>query len=436
MKKSPRQAAAEALLLVNQEGGYSNVVFNNKIKSSGLSGKDSAFAGALFYGTLERQLTLDHVIAKYSKLPMKRMSPAVREILRISLYQLLYLSSVPESAAVNEGVKLARAMGVTSASGFINGVLRSFLRDGKAIPPVKGGKVQQLSVAYSCPQWLVEKLLANYNEEDVLSLLDHSLGRPELYARVNVTKTSLETLTAQLQEQGVLAQKDPDLENCLILSSTASIEALPAFEQGMFHIQDKSSQLCAKMVDAKPGHKVVDVCSAPGSKAFTIAQGMDSQGQVIACDIYEEKVKKIKEGAARLGLTIVYPMKNDAVQYNSQLQGADRVLCDVPCSGLGIISRKPEIKYKKPEELSGLPQIQGDILKTSSQYLKTGGRLVYSTCTVVPEENQLVVEQFLHSHPEFEPEYLPEHTNGWYTTLFPNQKKTDGFFIATIKKIR
>lgn len=435
MKKSPRQAAVEALILVNEEGGYSNVVFNNIIKSSGLSGKDSAFAGVLFYGALERQLTLDHVLQKYSKQPIKKLSPAVREILRLSLYQLLYLNSVPESAAVNEGVKLARILRVSSAAGFVNGVLRSFLRDGKVIPPVQGGEPRQLSVAYSCPEWIIQKLLATYPKADVLSLLERSLGRPELYARVNTTKITADELLEQLWLQGISAQKDGDLENCLVFSSLSSIEALPAFQQGLLYIQDKSSQICAQMVGAQLGETVLDVCSAPGSKAFTIAQAMAGRGRLIACDIYDEKVKKIAQGAQRLGLTIIEPLKNDGGQYNQNLPKADRILCDVPCSGLGIISRKPEIKYKKPEELAGLPKVQLEILQTSAKYLKPGGRLVYSTCTVLPEENQQVVEQFLQENKNFAPETLPQHNGGWHTTLFPNQRKTDGFFIATIKRL-
>lgn len=361
----------------------------------------------------------------------------VREILRISLYQLLYLENIPDSAAVNEGVKLTRAMKVTSASGFVNGVLRSFLRDGKQIPPVKkGGLSAQWQVEYSCPSRMIDRLLKSCTKEQVQSLLEHSIGKPVLFARVNTTKTTAEQLCARLKEEGVEVTVEEDLENCLRLSNTASLEKLTFFREGLFHIQDKSSQLCAKFADTQPGQRVLDVCSAPGSKSFTMAQNMNNQGLVISCDIYPEKVKKIQEGAERLGLNVIEPTVNDALVFRPELGLFDRVLCDVPCSGVGIIGRKPEIKYKDPKEFEGLPPIQADILETSCQYVKEGGLLTYSTCTVLKEENQQVVTEFLSRHSEFEPAVSPNHADGWYSALFPNMKGSDGFFIATMRKIR
>lgn len=437
MAKQARQTAVEALLQIDEEGGYSNVVFHNLVKRNQLSAQDTALTGALVYGTLERRLTLDHIIKAYSKTPIRKLTPAVREILRISLYQLLYLEQIPDSAAVNEGVKLTRVMRASSASGFVNGVLRSFLRDHKAIPPVKDkGIVKQWQVRYSCPADLIERLLKSCTEEQVESLLKHSLGRPTLYARVNTTKTTTEKLCEELQKEGVQAEQEQDLCGCIRLDRTASLEKLSAFGEGLFHIQDKSSQLCAKLTAAQPGQRVLDVCAAPGSKSFTIAEYMENTGEVISCDIYPEKVKKIEEGSKRLGLSIVHPIVNDAAAKRDDLGEFDRVLCDVPCSGLGIIGRKPEIKYKDPKEFEALPAIQKSILEASCRYLKPGGILTYSTCTVLPEENQQVIEDFLTRHPEFEPYEQPEHTQGWYSALFPDMRDTDGFFISTIRKIR
>ena len=437
MAKQARQTAVEVLLQVNEEGGYSNAVFHNMVKRNQLSPQDTALTGALVYGVLERKLTLDHIIGAYSKKPVAKLTPEVREILRISLYQLLYLEHIPDSAAVHEGVKLTRTLRVASASGFVNGVLRSFLRDNKAIPKAKSkGLAQEWQIQYSCPQELIQRLLKSCTKEQVQSLLEHSLGRPELFARVNTTKLTSQELCGLLEQQGVTAEQVQDLENCLSLSHTDSLEKLPAFQQGLFHIQDKSSQLCARLLKAEPEQRVLDVCAAPGSKSFTISEYMENKGQVISCDIYPEKVKKIEEGASRLGLSIIEPRVNDAAVFSEELGSFDRVLCDVPCSGLGIISRKPEIKYKDPKEFAGLPPIQAQILETSARYLKKGGILTYSTCTVLPEENENIVKAFLENHPDFEPYEQPEHTSGWYTALFPNMRGSDGFFIATIRKIR
>ncbi len=440
-----RQSAVQALVKVNYEGGYSNLVLNETLKKSGLSPVDSSFMSRLFYGSLERKLTLDHIIGAYSKKPVGKLTPQVAEILRISLYQLLYLNSVPDSAAVNEAVKLTRQMKVSSASGFVNAVLRSFLRDEKKIPPVKGNRLRKLEVRYSCPQWMIKNLLENYGEESTIAMLEHSLERPPLYARVNTTKVSVTECIEQLLQQGVQAEPDPDLEGCILLSSTSSIEKLKAFEQGLFHVQDKSSQLCAAALDAQKGERVLDACSAPGSKSFTTAQRMQNSGEIISCDVFEEKIKKISDGAQRLGLSIVHARLQDGTVYQPEFGSFDRVLCDVPCSGLGIISRKPEIKYKHPQELKELPQIQSKILNTASRYVKVGGTLVYSTCTLVPEENEKQVDAFLMQHEEFEPCPLPEAVRkaakltdpkAWRVTLFPQMADTDGFFISCMKKVR
>lgn len=444
-KMTARQAATAALMKVNNEGGYSNLVLNEMLKKAQLSLEDNAFAGRLFYGTLERKLTLDHIIGAYSKKPVKNMTPAVAEILRTALYQLLYLDSVPDSAAVNEAVKLTRVMKVSSASGFVNAVLRGFLRDEKRIPAVRGNRIRRMEVQYSCPQWLIRHLIEAYGEQSALSVLEHSLGRPPLYARVNTQKGTAEQCIEQLSKEGVRAEPDRDLKNCILLSATASIERLDAFQQGLFHVQDKSSQLCAEALGAREGERILDCCSAPGSKSFTTAQKMKDRGEIVSCDIFDEKVKKIAEGAQRLGLRCISPQKRDATVFDGQLGQFDRVLCDVPCSGIGIISRKPEIKYKKEQELKELPNIQAKILEQAARYVKVGGRLVYSTCTLLKQENTEVVEEFLSRHREFEPCPLEEtvrtaaevaDNTQWQLTLLPEMADTDGFFIACMKKVR
>ena len=274
-------------------------------------------------------------------------------------------------------------------------------------------------------------------------MLEHSLDRPLLYVRVNTTKVTADQCIQSLEQEGVSARKDSLLPDCLILEGTSSIERLKAFEQGLFHVQDKSSQMCAWTLSPKPGERVLDVCSAPGSKSFTAAELMDNQGEIISCDIFEEKIRKISDGAARLDLSCIHPQMQDGTVYDPQLGLFDRVLCDAPCSGLGIISRKPEIKYKRMQDLQQLPEIQAKILDTASRYVKVGGTLVYSTCTLLPQENDAVVEKFLQEHGEFEPLVLPEQVravgladDAWKVTLLPQMADTDGFFISCMKRVR
>lgn len=443
-----RQAAVQALLKVDGEGGYSNLVLNEQLKKVQLSPEDTAFASRLFYGTLERKLTLDHIIGAYSKKPVHKLTPAVAEILRMSLYQLAFLDSVPDSAAVNEGVKLTRTMKAASASGFVNAVLRAFLRDGKELPPIKGGQLRQWEVRYSCPQWIIRSLQQSYGEQAAIDFLEYSLERPPLYARVNMARGSVEACVKRLQEEGVRVQLDPDLPGCIALEQTASIERLSAFQEGLLHIQDKSSQLCAAALGAKPGERVLDCCAAPGSKSFTAAEWMGDEGEIVSCDIFAEKIKKIKQGAKRLGLSCIRARLQDATAFDPSLGQFDRVLCDAPCSGIGIIGRKPEIKYKQEQDLQDLPQVQAKILDNVSRYVKKGGTLLYSTCTLLERENGAVVQAFLKEHPEFEPAALPEMVQkacgiadkqAWKVILLPHKgqrAQTDGFFIATMKKVR
>ena len=434
--KTARQIAVEALGKVNRSKGYSNIVIDKALEESGLDLRDAAFATALFYGVLERMLTLDHCIGGFSKTPVEKLTPQVREILRISLYQMLYMDSVPDSAAVNEAVNLTRAMGKASASGFVNGVLRAFLRSGKRVPRMAGSRAEQLSIQYSCPAWLVQLWLDSYGEENAKGILETSLGRPPVYIRVNTLKTTAEQLTARLEEEGAVVRPDEEEENCLKVSGTGDVTSLAAFEEGLFHVQDKSSQLCTKALDVRPGMRVLDLCAAPGGKTFTIAQRMKGEGEILAMDLYRARASLIAQGAQRLGIGCITAKEGDASRFNSKLGEFDRVLCDAPCSGLGIIRRKPEIKYKNPEELQEIPEIQNKILSNAANYVKEGGILVYSTCTLNPQENEQVVEKFLQEHPQFRPCRLPQSlgSSGHMVTLLPHERGTDGFFIASMQR--
>ena len=436
--KTARQIAVEALGKVNGSKGYSNIVIDKALEQSGLDLRDAAFATALFYGVLERMLTLDHCIAGFSKTPVEKLTPQVREILRVSLYQILYMDSVPDSAAVNEAVNLTRVFRKESAGGFVNGVLRAFLRSGKRVPRMAGSRADQLSVQYSCPAWLVQLWLDSYGEENTEGILKTSLGRPPVYIRANTLKTTADALSSRLEEEGAVVRRDEMEENCLRVSGTGDVTALPAFPEGLFHVQDKSSQLCVKALDARPGMRVLDICAAPGGKSFTAAQWMHGEGELLAMDLYRARAALVAEGAQRLGICCIAAKEGDASRYNSKLGLFDRVLCDAPCSGLGIIRRKPEIKYKNPEELGEIPQLQYNILSNSANYVKKGGILLYSTCTLNPGENEGVVERFLAEHRDFAPCRLPQSlgSSGHTVTLFPHQGDTDGFFISTMERVR
>lgn len=436
--KNARSIAVLALLKVNNDDGYSNLVLDGYIRENKLLPREAAFSTALFYGVLERKITLDGIISRYSKTPLRKLDPQVREVLRIALYQLLYMDGVPESAAVNESVKLCRELGKSSASGFVNGVLRTFLREGKPIidPKKTPTEDQRLSLLYSCPPWLVQAFRRDYGEESLLSMLEASLGKPPLYLRVNTARITQQELMAQLEGENITVTEDLDLEGCLRVEGTGDITRLKSYQEGLFHVQDKASQLCCKALAAEPGQRVLDLCAAPGGKSFTLAQRMENQGELIACDLYESRTRLIAQGAERLGLTSIKPMQRDATQWDVTLGYFDRVLCDVPCSGLGIIRRKPEIKYKDPVEFETLPDYQYKILENAANYVDEGGILVYSTCTLSPRENQEVIRRLLEEHREFVPVPLAGlGLEEYSTTLLPQVDGTDGFFISAVRRV-
>lgn len=432
-----RQLVMKLLVKMSKNQAYSNILLDDALSKSDLSAQDKKFSAALFYGVCERIITLDKIIEKYSSKRSDKLSDEVRSILRMGIYQLLYMDSVPESAAVNESVNLAKGNKNPAISGFINALLRSFIRDGKKLPQGRS-KLESLSLEYSSPQWLIEKWLADYGEDATKSILSTSIGRAPITVRVNTIKTTSEKLIEALLNEEVTAQIVDDVPDCLEIMNTSAIEKLEAYKSGMFHVQDVSSQLCAKALGAKPGDTVLDLCSAPGGKAFTVAELMNNDGEIFAYDLHEKRAQLIWNGAKRLGLDIIKAGTNNAKVFNEKIKKADRILCDVPCSGLGVIRRKPEIKFKNPADFNNLPLIQYEILCTSWQYLKDGGELIYSTCTLNKSENDEVVEKFINSHSDCETvsliDYLGGHFNDYKATIFPSYCNSDGFFIAKLKK--
>ncbi len=430
--QSARQICLNLLVSAEKNSSYSNIALDNALsKHPELSGADKRFVSALFYGVLERKITLDEVIKTLSSRPIEKLDLTVLQILRMGIYQLLYLDSVPDSAAVNESVKLAQNNRLTSAKGFVNAVLRGFIRNGKKLPQFSNN-IKSLSVQYSCPEWLIEMWINSYGEETCLNMLKASLGKPPVTIRLNTCKFTEEQILSELQSQGVVLNKSP-ISNAYEILNGQSVEQLSAYQKGMFHVQDLSCQICCLQLGSKQGNTVLDVCSAPGGKAFTIAQEINDIGKVIACDLHENRVKLIASGASRLGLSCVEAITNDAKVFNHNFPMADAVLCDVPCSGLGVIRRKPEIKYTKQDSIKNLPEVQYSILKMSANYVKQGGTLVYSTCTVNKAENEDIVNKFLAENPEFEGVKLNGFT-GHMVTITPEMYNSDGFFIAKLKR--
>lgn len=437
--KTARQLVLQMLVKMSRNQSYSNILLDEALSRSQLSAQDKKFASALFYGVTERELTLDLIIKKYSSRPLDKLSNEVRQILRMGIYQLLYMDSVPESAAVNESVILAENTKKPAVKGYINAILRSFIRDGKALPEGKN-KIENLSIKYSCPEWLVEKWLNDYDEEATLSMLCTSLGRAPITIRVNTTKIDIDTLINELEKESISAEKVAIVDNCLEINNSVAIEQSEAYKKGYFHVQDIASQLCCLALGAKEGETVLDLCSAPGGKAFTIAEHMNNKGEILAFDLHEKRARLISSGAKRLGLDIIKAGTNNAKVFNEKMPLADKILCDVPCSGLGVIRRKPEIKYKNFSDFENLPEIQYQILETSFKYLKVGGELIYSTCTLNKAENDNVIDKFIKKHNYCEKvnilSELGEPFGNYKATIFPYFCNSDGFFIAKIKKTR
>lgn len=443
--KSARQIVLNLLVQMSKTAGYSNIMLDKKLDESNLSRQDKSFATALFYGVIERRITLDAVIAEHSNINIRKVSPDVLEILRMGIYQLLYMDSVPDSAAVNESVKLAKYIRKPKVKGYVNAVLRGFIRTSKKLP-TGDNAVASLSIEYSCPEWLVEKWRSEYGEDNLHRILESSIIVPPMAIRVNTTKISTQELLTQFNAAGIKATISPLAPDSIIIKGTGGIQESDLYRRGFFHVQDISAQLCCHALEPKPGETALDLCSAPGGKAFTIAQLMNNEGNVMAYDLHRNRTRLIEQGAKRLGIDIIKVSQGDAKVFDDGIPLADKVICDVPCSGLGIVRRKPEIKYKNHDDFAKLPQIQLDILCNAAKYVKVGGVLLYTTCTLSRAENDNVVDDFYIQHNKsFNRAKLPEllinsdgetSHDGSVKTLFPDINGGDGFFIAAFRRVK
>lgn len=432
--QNPRQLAFEALTKTEKDGAYSNIALDFLLSKSDCDTRDRAFVSNLFYGVIERKITLDYNIELYLSKPISKLKKDVLTVLRLGAYQILFMDKVPSSAAVNESVNIAKKNGLSYASGLVNAVLRKLDKNGLKLPSEEDF-TEYLSVRYSCPQWLVNKWLKEFGREDTVGILESSVGVCKNYIRVNNTLTTSEKLIEELKNDGVSAF-GTEYANCLeIQLGGRGVESLESFKKGLFHVQDAACQLCARALNVKPGDRVFDLCAAPGGKTYTIAEEMNNSGEVLSFDIHEHRVRLIQSGAERLGLTCVKAKPGDATRHYSEIGMADAVLCDVPCSGFGITGRKPEIKYKNPDEIKQLPALQLQILKNGAEYVKPGGRLVYSTCTLSQSENQKVCKKFLEGNSDFTVvSPFKEISNEEFLTLLPHKHNTDGFFIACFER--
>lgn len=422
------RALALDILSRCESGGYSNINLDTAIKRHSLSPLDRGFLTALLYGTIERKITLDFIIASLSTIPNSKIEKDTRNILRMGLYQLRYMEKVPAFAAINETVNLSNKR----SKGFVNAILRSYLRENDKIKfPDECDEVKYLSVTYSVGEDLAEALLGAYSFDECKKMLEAFGEKAPITLRVNNLKSTREEILSEI-DGAVLTPISPDG----IIVEHIAISELDALGDGRVTVQDEASQICVRALGAKAGDTVLDVCACPGSKSFGAAMTMQNEGKIISFDIHENKLSLVCDGANRLGISIISTQAQDARKPIEELFGkADKIICDVPCSGFGVIGKKPEIRYKNVSDCASLPKIQLDILENVSKYLKVGGTIVYSTCTILPDENENNINEFLKNHEEFELVPFSVGTlqveNGMIT-LLPHIHNTDGFFIAKL----
>ena len=423
----PRKIAYDVLVKCASAEQYSNIALDTAIKRSNLTPPDRGLLTALVYGVIERQITLDAIIDSLSDRKGGDISPDVRTLLRLGIYQLAYLDRVPDHAAVNETVNMAGKR----SRGFVNAILRAFIRSGKEIPvPQKEeDPIRYLSVKYSFCEGLCECFVAAFGLSRTEELFAAFGEHPDLTLRTNTLRITREDLITKLDEQGIRALPTKESGAGIRVCDKSPVTELYGFSEGLFFVQDEASQLCVKALDAKAGLKVLDACACPGSKSFGAAIDMQNKGEVMSCDLHKNKLSLVESGAARLGISILQTEERDARNTNETwLETFDRVLCDVPCSGFGVFAKKPELRYKDPSASAALPDIQLAIVNSASAYTKVGGKLVYSTCTLLPSENEENVARFLSHNNNFK---LIEQR-----TLYPDVDGTDGFFYAVLERVR
>lgn len=439
---SVRFTALEAIERINRGGAYSNLLLNELIQKNKVESIDTALLTELVYGTISRQLLLAYEIEPFIK-KAKKVDPWVRSLLQLSLYQMQFLDRVPDHAIINEAVEIAKAKGNPGTGKFVNGVLRSIQREGVPSVELIKDPMERLSTEISLPKFLTEKLVDEIGEEETRKLGLSLLEPSRVSARVDLRFLSREEAIEALAEDGIEARIS-ELSPYGIVADRGFLAGSELFQNGWLTIQDESSMLVAQALQIEPGQKVLDACAAPGGKTTHIASLLDGEGSVTALDIHEHKLKLVRKNAERLRVAdtiVTKEMDARKVSETFEAESFDRILVDAPCSGLGLMRRKPDIKYqKKPEDFVQLPKIQLEILKNCAPALKSGGIMVYSTCTIAVEENQQVIDGFLASHPDFEKieldleAKLEPAIHEQMLVLYPELFMTDGFFICAMRK--
>lgn len=441
-KKGAREIALDVLNRVDEHKSYSNLELRHVLDRSEIGTQDAGLVTELVYGTIQRRLTLDHVLGHF--VGKKKVQTWVRNLLRLSLYQIRFLDRIPERAAVHEAVEIAKRRGHQGIASMVNGVLRNVLRQPdvwERLP--QGDAVQRIAVAHSHPEWLVRQWVKTYGEETTIAICEANNLPPHTSVRVNTLRTTRDQLLERMQEEGYAKSSELSPQGILLAGGHAAGSRW--FQEGFCTVQDESSMLVAPALAPEPGMRVLDACAAPGGKTTHLAEIMGNRGQIIACDVHPHKRDLIARAAERLGISIIEPIVSDALDLPDRGLGTfDRVLLDAPCSGFGVIRRKPDLKWNKTaDDVRAIANLQLELLRRVSSLLAPGGLLVYSTCTIEPAENQEIVRRFVADHPDFEldatladdmPAAVRDKLDGGFVQILPHHFDSDGFFIARMKR--
>lgn len=449
--KNPRAMALEVLYAIERDEAYSNIALNKVLEKYRPEKLDRSFVTELVYGTLRSVNTIDWILAGFLKKPLRKLNPWIRNILRMGVYQIKYMDKVPDSAACNESVNLVKALGQAGMAKMVNGVLRNVVRNINEIemPEISKDPVKAISILYSHPEWLVRRWIKDYGVKGTEEFCKANNIIPPNSIRTNTLKIGRDGLRRLLADEGIEAIPGKFAPETLIIDGFKSVGSIAAHKSGLFMVQDESSTLVGHAVSPRQGAVVIDACSAPGGKSTHMAQLMKNEGKIISADVHPHKIELIKENADRLGITIIEPVVLDATELHKIYPDtADFVLVDAPCSGLGVLRRRPEIRWRKKEEqIKELQALQHKIIKSAARCVKPDGVLVYSTCTVTREENNEVIEKFLNKNPEFYLDdltgFLPDSLKGipgtdtltkGFMQFLPHLHGTDGFFIARMRR--
>lgn len=442
--KTVREQVLDLLIQVEKEKSYAQLSLKHALQE--MAQRDKALATEIFYGTLKYQIQLDYYLNHYSKTPVKKMKPLIRNVLRMSMYQMLYLDKIPVSAVINEGVKIVKKRKMQGLSGFVNGMLRNIDREKQQLPlPDKKQHLgKYMSIRYALPEWIIEMWLPVYGEERTAAICEALNKRASVCGRLNTLKGSRDTLLQVLKEEGMTVEEGHLLGEAFYIKKVDQLQNSPSFKEGKWTVQDESAMLVAHVVAPKSGDSILDMCSAPGGKSMHMAALMADEGEIVSCDIHPHKLELIAKNAERLGIHIIKPVCQDGTVYRPEWEGKfDKVLLDAPCSGLGIMKRKPDIRLNKTQEdMTAIASIQKALFKNAVRYLKEEGTLIYSTCTIARTENEEMVREMcqtlgleLVNIVDTIPECLKgEVEEGGMIQILPDVADTDGFFIACLKK--